>query len=181
MVAASISDSDRITTIFSITPPITTRGVSEGQRRECTYPLPGISHSSGGTSLRHEGRAVRPWMDAWLPTLSLAYATGCDFRASPQNPKHLIFAPTRQARFGFSRIFLSSVLSVPLCFKNRNFLVLWTLRLFYQSPFEFWENFRNCNPLNPSPSIYTRFDIFSNLLVVDLPKLGDKGFLKRLR
>ncbi len=40
----------------------------------------------GGTSLRHEGRAVRPGMDAWLPSLSLAYTTGCDFQASPLKP-----------------------------------------------------------------------------------------------
>ncbi len=32
--------------------------------------------------LRHAVRAVKPWLDAWLPALSLAYATGCDFRAS---------------------------------------------------------------------------------------------------
>ncbi len=47
----------------------------------------------GGTPLRHEGRAVRPWMDAWLPALSLAYATGCDFRTSltrrPNSPNTL--------------------------------------------------------------------------------------------
>ncbi len=28
--------------------------------------------------MRHEGRAGKPWMDTWLPALSLAYATGWD-------------------------------------------------------------------------------------------------------
>ncbi len=44
--------------------------------------LSGISQAPGGTPLRHEGRAVKPWMDVWLPALSLAYAFCCDFRAS---------------------------------------------------------------------------------------------------
>ncbi len=49
------------------------------ERRPCREYL----KVPGGTPLRHEGRAMRPGMDAWLPALSLAYATGCDFLRKP--------------------------------------------------------------------------------------------------